>query len=306
MLRINNFDLRGSIVALVTPMNPAGRIIFEDFEQLIEWHIDQGSQGLVIAGTTGESATVSTAEHCQLIDLAVKTAAGRIPIIAGAGSNSTREQIDLVLEANRSKADACLLVVPYYNKPSQQGLYAHFFAAAQLCDIPLILYNVPDRCGCDIVPETVAKLADLPQIVGIKEATGDMERYRQLRKLCGDDFLIYSGDDATATELMLLGGDGVISVTANVVPALVKQLCDAALGKNKSRTLETATQIKALNEALFLESNPIPVKYALFKMKKIRAGLRLPLQNLNEKFQPQLDQILQSMDLLAETETFPG
>lgn len=273
---------RGSMVALVTPMREDGSLDEASLYGLIDWHIEQGTDALIAVGTTGECPTLDEEEHCRVIRLFVEHAAGRIPVIAGTGANSTTEAITLTRYAKEVGADACLLVTPYYNKPTQEGLYLHHKAVAEAVDIPQILYNVPGRTACDMLPETVARLAAVGNIVGIKEATGDLERVPQLRALCGPDFAIYSGDDATSRELMLLGGDGVISVTANVAPAQMHKMCAAALAGERAEAERWDAGLAALHRDLFVESNPIPVKWALAEMGRIPAGIRLPLTWLSE------------------------
>jgi 4-hydroxy-tetrahydrodipicolinate synthase len=273
---------RGSMVALVTPMREDGSLDEECLSRLIDWHIEQGTDAIVAVGTTGECPTLDEEEHCRVIRLFVEYAAGRIPIIAGTGANSTTEAITLTRCAKEVGADACLLVTPYYNKPTQEGLYLHHKAIAEAVDIDQILYNVPGRTACDMLPETVARLAQVHNIVGIKEATGDLSRVAVLRESCGPDFAIYSGDDATARELLLRGGDGTISVTANVAPALMHQMCAAALSGNMAEAQRIDARLSALHRYLFIESNPIPVKWALAEMGKIPKGIRLPLTWLSE------------------------
>ncbi len=275
---------KGSLVALVTPMHADGQIAWEALEALVEWHIEQGTDGLVAVGTTGESATLDDTEHCAVIRAVVQAAAGRVPVIAGTGSNATQEAIHLTRCAQDAGAAACLLVTPYYNKPPQEGLYQHFKAIAQAVDIPQILYNVPGRTACDLLPATVARLAQVPNIIGIKEATGQLERLHAIRATCPPAFVCYSGDDATACDFMLQGGHGVISVTANVAPALMHQLCQAALAgaADTARTLDQ--RLSALHRDLFLEANPIPVKWALAHLGLIPPGLRLPLVPLSAPY----------------------
>lgn len=274
---------RGSMVALVTPMREDGSLDEESLGRLIDWHIEQGTDAIVAVGTTGECPTLNEEEHCQVIRLFVEFAAGRIPIIAGTGANSTTEAITLTRCAKKVGADACLLVTPYYNKPTQEGLYLHHKAVAEAVDIDQILYNVPGRTACDMLPETVARLAQIDNIVGIKEATGDISRVARLRELCGADFAIYSGDDATARELMLRGGDGVISVTANVAPALMRKMCAAALKGKMGEAQHLDARLAPLHQHLFIEANPIPVKWALAEMGRIPKGIRLPLTWLSEE-----------------------
>lgn len=272
----------GSIVALVTPMSAQGEVDGEALERLIELHVQAGTAAIVAVGTTGESATLDEAEHCDVLARTVAAAAGRIPVIAGTGANSTTEAIRLTVCAAETGADAALLVTPYYNKPTQAGLIAHYQRIADAVDIPQILYNVPGRTACDLLPTTAAELATHPRIVGIKDATGDLTRVSELRAGCGPDFAIYSGDDATGCELMLQGGDGVISVTNNVAPALMAQLCELALAGQRDQALALNGQLDPLHCNLFVESNPIPVKWALHEMGLIGNGIRLPLTWLSE------------------------
>ena len=274
--------IRGSLVALVTPMTPDGAVDLASLRRLVDWHVAQGTDGIVSVGTTGESATLDEHEHCEVIRCTVEFAAGRIPVVAGTGANSTAEAIELTRCAREGGADACLLVTPYYNKPTQEGLYRHHKAVADAVDIPQILYNVPGRTAVDMLPETAARLAGISNIVGIKEATGDLARVARLRALCGSDFALYSGDDATAREFMLLGGDGVISVTANVAPAAMHRMCGAALAGDARKAAEIDGALAGLHEALFVESNPIPVKWALAAMGMMPEGIRLPLTWLSQ------------------------
>lgn len=280
--------ITGSIVALVTPMHNDGSIDWASFDQLIEWHIEQGTAAIGAVGTTGESATLSVPEHCEVIKHCVKQVAGRIPVVAGTGSNSTREAIELTEAAARAGADACLLVTPYYNRPTQEGLYAHHRAIAEAVNVPQVLYNVPGRTAVDMSNDTVARLADLPNIVGVKDATGDVARGRELIALCGDKLAVYSGDDPTAIELMLAGGRGNISVTANVAPKLMASLCKAAIAGNETEARALHQQLSELNAVLFLEANPIPVKWALYQRGRIGEGIRLPLTPLDGRFQAQV------------------
>ena len=280
--------ITGSIVALVTPMDVDGAIDFEVLDQLVEWHIASGTSAVVAVGTTGESATLNVDEHCAVIARTVKVAAGRVPVIAGTGANATDEAIELTRVAHQEGADACLQVTPYYNKPTQEGLYRHHRAIAEAVDLPNILYNVPGRTAVDMGVETTCRLAEIPNIIGIKDATGDLQRGRELLDSCGDQLAIYSGDDATAIELMLMGGQGNISVTANVVPAEMAQLCAAAIAAAKSssghdQVRAQNARLASLHEKLFLESNPIPVKWALLQMGRIGEGLRLPLTTLDSR-----------------------
>lgn len=272
--------LQGSLVAIVTPMHQDGSLDLNALRALIDFHIEQGTNGIVIVGTTGESPTVNFDEHCLLIKTAVEQTAGRIPVIAGTGANSTTEAIELTSAAQRLGANACLLVAPYYNKPSQEGLYQHFRAVAEAVDIPQILYNVPGRTGCDIVNDTALRLVQIPNIVGIKDATGNIERGTDLLLRAPADFAVYSGDDATAMSLMLLGGRGVISVTANVAPKLMHTMCVAAMAGDAKTARSINAQLFALHQKLFVEANPIPVKWVLEQMQLIGAGIRLPLTPL--------------------------
>jgi 4-hydroxy-tetrahydrodipicolinate synthase len=274
--------ISGSIVALLTPMHSDSlEVDWDALKKLVDWHIEQGTNSIVAVGTTGESATLSVAEHAQVISIVVEQAAGRIPIIAGTGANSTREAIELTQAAADAGADACLLVTPYYNKPTQEGLYLHYKAIAEAVDIDQILYNVPGRTACDMLPETVLRLSAIDNIVGIKEATGDLERAREIIDQCPEDFAVYSGDDETARELILLGGHGDISVTANVAPKLMSEMCAAALSGNKDRALEVDSKLAALHSSLFVEANPIPVKWAVSELGLLSNTLRLPMTPLS-------------------------
>jgi 4-hydroxy-tetrahydrodipicolinate synthase len=275
---------RGSLVALVTPMQEDGSIDWPALARLIEFHIENGTDALVVVGTTGEASTLSMAEHCEVIRFCVEHARGRLPVIAGTGANATSEAIELTRCAEAAGADACLLVTPYYNKPTQEGLYRHFRAVAEAVPVPQILYNVPGRTAVDLLPETVERLAAIPNIVGIKEATGKVERVREIVQRCGDRLDVYSGDDATALEAILAGAKGDISVTANVVPRAMHEMCAAALAGEVDRAREIDARLMALHKALFVESNPIPVKWALKEMGLIAGGIRLPLTPLAEKY----------------------
>lgn len=297
MQNINKI-IKGSQVAIVTAMNKDGSIDWEAMEALLAWHIEEGTDGIVSAGTTGESATLTHKEHKQLISFTVKKVAGKIPVIAGTGSNSTDEAIELSAYAKQAGADATLLVVPYYNKPTQQGLIKHFAKIAEQVEIPQILYNVPSRTITDILPETVGELSKFNNIVGIKEATGDICRVNKLRNLCGENFIILSGDDLTCCELILEGANGCISVTANLVPKLMQQLCTLALQGNKDTAGALQEKLMPLHEALFLESNPIPVKYALSLQNRIKESIRLPMTKLSRSRQPQLKAVMKSLTLL--------
>jgi 4-hydroxy-tetrahydrodipicolinate synthase len=276
--------IQGSIVAIVTPMLANGDIDYPAFDKLLDWHVASGTDAVVVVGTTGESPTLTMEEHCEVIARCVRTIKGRIPVIAGTGSNSTDEAIYYTRAAKELGADACLLVTPYYNKPSQEGLYQHFRKIAEEVDIPQILYNVPSRTGCDLLPETVSRLADLKNIVGIKEATGDLDRGQQVIALCAGRISIYSGDDATAMDLIFAGAKGNISVTANVAPAQMHEMCRLALAGETEKASLLNARLASLNHALFLESNPVPVKWALFELGFIQQGIRLPLVPLNEAY----------------------
>jgi len=282
----------GSMVALVTPMHADESLDSEGLERLIEFHIEQGSDAIVVVGTTGESPTLDEKEHCKVIRRAVDFAKGRIPVIAGTGSNATREAIDLTRCAMEGGADACLLVAPYYNKPTQEGMYLHHKKVAEAVPIPQILYNVPGRTACDMLPETVARLAEIPNIVGIKEATGDLARGREVLERCGDRIDLYSGDDATAMELMLLGAKGVISVTANAAPHAMHELCAAAVAGDRAAAGAINERLAGLHETLFVEANPIPVKWVLYEMGLIPPGIRLPLTLLSERYHDTLRQAM--------------
>ena len=275
----------GSIVALVTPMTDAGEVDFDAYESLLEWHLAEGSDGVVVMGTTGESPTVTTAEGEELLERAVRRLSGRVPVIAGTGTASTAVTVERTRAACEAGVDAVLVVTPYYNKPSQEGLYQHFLAVADASSVPVILYNVPSRTAVDMLPPTVARLSEHPQIVAIKEATGRLERAREILGSCGDDFVLLSGDDATAREWMLAGARGVISVTANVVPGAMHRMCEAALEGDAPGALAIDTTLAALHRDLFLEANPIPVKWALTKMGRTRGGIRLPLTRLADEHQ---------------------
>ena len=274
----------GSMVALVTPMHADGSVDNTSLEKLVEFHIENKTDAIVAMGTTGESATLNEKEHCKVIKQTVEIANKRIPIIAGTGANSTTEAIELTQCAQSAGADACLLVTPYYNKPTQEGLYQHFKRIAQTVSIPQILYNVPGRTAVDMLPETVARLATIDNIIGIKDATGDLQRGQQLMEQCGEQFAIYSGDDATAMELILLGAKGDISVTANIEPKAMHEMCTAALAGDRTSAEAINQKLLALHKDLFVESNPIPVKWALYDMGLIPNGIRLPLTALDEKF----------------------
>jgi len=273
--------IKGSIVAIITPMLEDGSIDWDSYRQLIDWHIDSGTDAIVAVGTTGESPTVDHEENCKLIEEAVRHAGGRIPIIAGTGSNSTREALELTRFASRIGAQASLQVVPYYNKPTQEGMYQHFRVIAEEGGLPVILYNVPGRTVADLSNETVLRLAKLPGVIGLKDATGDIARGSDLLARLPSDFAVYSGNDDSALALMAMGGHGVISVTANVAPAAMAKLCHAALAGQWSEALAINRQLLPLHLKLFVEANPSPAKWALQQMGRIKSGIRLPLMPLS-------------------------
>ncbi len=280
--------LQGSLVAIVTPMEEDGGLDLDAFRRLIDWHIAHGTDGIVVVGTTGESPTVDFDEHRVLIKTAVEHAAKRTPVIAGTGANSTREAIELAAYAKQVGADMSLSVVPYYNKPTQEGLYRHFKAIAEAVDIPHLLYNVPGRTVADLQNETTLRLAQIPNIIGIKDATANLERGADLLRRKPADFLVFSGDDATALALMLFGGHGVISVTANAAPRLMHEMCAAALAGDVARAREINNRLLGLHRHLFCEANPIPVKWAVQQLGLIRGGIRLPLTPLSAGFHEQV------------------
>lgn len=275
---------QGSIPALITPMHPDGTLDFGTFRKLIDWHVQEGTDGLVVVGTSGESPTVTVDEHAELIRVAVEHAAGRLPVIAGVGGNSTDEAIHLAQHALDVGAQAGLSVVPYYNKPTQEGLYRHFRAIAEAVDLPTILYNVPGRTAADMSNDTVLRLAQVPGIIGLKDATGDIGRGALLLRDAPEDFLVFSGDDPTAAALMLLGGVGNISVTANIAPRLMHELCVAAREGNVPLARQLNAKLAGLNKNLFIESNPIPVKWAVAELGLSQLGYRLPLTPLHEQY----------------------
>lgn len=283
----------GSIVAMVTPMLEDGSVDVEALYRLVDYHVENGTDAIVAVGTTGESATLDMEEHCTVLRQIVKHAAGRLPIIAGTGANSTTEALELTRCAMQAGADAALLVTPYYNKPTQEGLYQHHKLIAEAVAIPQILYNVPGRTACDMLPETVERLSHISNIIGIKEATGSMDRGRDILHRCGDRLDLYSGDDATAMELILLGAKGDISVTANVAPAQMHEMCAAALAGDRERATAINDRLMPLHRNLFLESNPIPVKWAVHKMGLISPAIRLPLTVLSAAHH---QAVLQAMD----------
>ena len=291
--------LTGSIVALITPMQEDGSVDYPALRKLIDWHIAEGTDCIGVVGTTGESPTVNVEEHCEIIRVSVEQAAKRVPIMAGCGANSTAEAIELARFAKKVGADSQLQVVPYYNKPTQEGQYLHFKAIAEATgDLPVILYNVPGRSVADMAHDTVMRLAQVPGIVGIKEATGNIERAQWLIKEAPKGFAIYSGDDPTAVALMLCGGHGNVSVTANVAPRLMHELCVAALAGNVKRAMEIQFQLLPLHKSLFVESNPIPVKWAAARMGLCTDALRLPLTPLTQANQPALERVMRATGLI--------
>ena len=292
-------NLQGSMVALVTPMDPDGGLDFAAYRKLIDWHIQEGTNVLVVVGTSGESPTVSVDEHAELIKVAVEHAAGRIPVVAGVGGNSTREAIELSRHALEVGADAGLSVVPYYNRPTQEGLYQHFRSIAEAVELPQLLYNVPGRTVADLSNATVLRLAQIPNIIGIKDATGDLARGGLLLRDAPEDFLVISGDDPTAASYILLGARGNISVTANVAPRLMSQLCRAALDMDVPTVRRLNAQLAELNKNLFIEANPIPVKWAVAEMGLTQLGYRLPLTPLSQQYHDLLRQSLKVADLIS-------
>lgn len=291
--------LKGSIVAIVTPMLEDGSLDLERFRRLIDWHVREGTDGIVVVGTTGESPTVDFEEHCLLIRTAIEHAAGRIPVLAGTGANSTREAIELAAYAKAAGADASLTVVPYYNKPTQEGLYRHFRAIAEAVDMPHILYNVPGRTVADMHNDTVLRLAQIPNIVGLKDATGNMERGAELLRRAPADFGVYSGDDGTALALMLLGAHGIISVTANAAPRLAHEMCAAALDGDFAGARSRNDRLLGLHRHLFVEANPIPVKWVMQQMGLIGPGIRLPLTPLSSSFHDLLTGAMEQAGIAA-------
>jgi 4-hydroxy-tetrahydrodipicolinate synthase len=291
--------ITGSLVAIVTPMLEDGALDLPRFRKLIDWHIAEGTDGIVVVGTTGESPTVDFDEHKELIRVAVEHSRGRIPIIAGTGGNSTAEAIELTASAKKAGATASLSVVPYYNKPTQEGLYRHFKAIAEAVDIPQILYNVPGRTVADLQTDTTLRLAQVPNIVGIKDATANLERGSDLLRRKPQDFLVFSGDDATGLALMLLGGHGVISVTANAAPRLMHEMCAAALAGDITRAREINNRLLGLHRHLFCEANPIPVKWAVQQMGLIEGGIRLPLTPLSPGFHDQVRDAMRQAGIAA-------
>ncbi|GIX54063.1 4-hydroxy-tetrahydrodipicolinate synthase [Sphaerotilus sulfidivorans] len=290
--------ITGSIVALVTPMHEDGSVDYPSLRRLIDWHVAEGTACIGVVGTTGESPTVSVEEHCEIIRVAVEQTAGRVPVMAGAGGNSTREAIELAKFAKAVGADCTLSVVPYYNKPSQEGMYQHFKAIAEAVDIPMMLYNVPGRTVADMLPETSLRAAQLPGVIGIKEATGNIERAAWLIKHAPQGFGIYSGDDGTAIALMLLGGRGNVSVTANIAPRLMAQLCHAAVEGDVKTARDIHFRLATLNKLLFAEPNPVPVKWAMQRLGLCGGTLRLPMVPMTDALMPGLEAAMREAGLL--------
>ena len=290
--------IRGSMVALATPMHPNGDLDWEALDRVVDIHLDNGTDSIVAVGTSGESATLDYDEHLEVVKRVVERVAGRIPVIAGTGANSTREAIEMTRGAKEAGADACLLVTPYYNKPTQEGLVLHYTAVAEAVDIPQILYNVPGRTACDMQSETVVRLSAVKNIVGIKEATGDIDRARFLVENTPDDFAIYSGDDGTAIELILAGGQGNISVTANIAPAQMSELCRLGLEGKADEARALQAKLMPLHSAMFTESNPIPVKWAMHELGWCDTGIRLPLTPLSANLRASLVDVLKQSELL--------
>ncbi len=279
---MSQVDLKGSLVALVTPMKATGEVDDAALDALIDWHLESGTHGVVPVGTTGESATLNVREHLHVIEHTLRRVDGRVPVVAGTGANATAEAIDLTRDAKVVGADACLLVTPYYNKPTQEGLYRHYCAIAAEVDIPMVLYNVPPRTACDMSAETVARLAPVPQIIGIKEACGDADRVREIRKLVPDEFIILSGEDAQTLTMFGFGAVGTISVTANVLPGMMSKFCKSYLDGDIATAEELDEQLQPIHDILFCETSPIPTKWALNQMGRIPEGIRLPLVPLSE------------------------
>lgn len=290
----------GSIVALVTPMHENGSVDFNSLTELIEWQIANKTDAIVVLGTTGESATIHFSEREQVLKTALNQVAGRIPVIAGTGTNCTDETIRLTRHAMEMGVDACLLVTPYYNKPTQEGLYQHFTAVANAVALPQIMYNVPGRTGCDLLPETVCRLTEVTNIIGLKEATGNISRVKEILEKTDNQIDLYSGDDATALDFILSGGKGVISVTANVAPKEMSEMCRAALSNKIDQSKALQNRLMPLHQHLFDESNPIPVKWVLHEMGKIPAGIRLPLTQLASKHHPVLKDAMQEAGIIKE------
>jgi 4-hydroxy-tetrahydrodipicolinate synthase len=289
--------IQGSIVALVTPMDESGAVDWASLRRLVEFHIAEGTDALVAVGTTGESATLDEEEHCAVIKTTVEYVQGRIPVIAGTGSNSTTEAITLTRRSKELGANACLIVTPYYNKPTQEGLYLHYKAICEAVDIPQILYNVPGRTACDMLPETVGRLSKLPNIIGVKEATGDLSRIKTIRDLAGDGFAIYSGDDATSRAACLLGANGSITVTGNVAPRLVHEMLVAAIKGDAETATALDNKLAGLHKELFIQANPIPVKWAVAALGLMGKGIRLPLTWLTDDCVGPVRQAMQQAEI---------
>ncbi|MGD8416359.1 MAG: 4-hydroxy-tetrahydrodipicolinate synthase [Pseudomonadales bacterium] len=296
---MRNDTLRGSLVALITPMHPDGAIDWRSMERLIEWQLEEGTRGIIPVGTTGESATLAVDEHLKVIEKTVQCVAGRVPVVAGTGANATAEAIHLTRQAEQAGADACLSVVPYYNRPTQEGLYRHFMAIADATDLPVLLYNVPPRTACDMLPATVARLATHERIIGIKEACGKVERVADLRAVVPEDFVILSGEDAQTLGMLELGACGCISVTANVLPRLMASFVDAFLEGDLETAREIDAKLQPIHQILFVESSPQPTKWALHEMGRVETGIRLPLIELSEAARPELVRRLKAVGALA-------
>ena len=290
--------ITGSIVALVTPMDSKGEIDWPKLSELLEWHIDEGTSAIVPVGTTGESATLTIPEHCKVVAHAVEVVRGRLPVIAGTGGNATREAIELTQAAKEVGADACLSVTPYYNKPTQEGLFFHYHTIVGEVDLPLLLYNVPSRTACDLLPDTIARLSKLDRVIGVKEATGDLSRAKEIRTRCGASFAIYSGDDATSCDLMLDGANGTISVTANLAPKKMSEFAKAAVAGEREDAKKLDAELQGLHQNLFLEANPIPVKWALSEIGRIGPNIRLPMTVLSDKYHETLRDSLRAAGVL--------
>jgi len=290
--------IEGSIVALVTPMEEDGAIDWQALERLIDFHLENGTNAVVAVGTSGESPTLPVDEHIAVIAATVQRVAGRIPVIAGTGSNATSEAVEWSQSAKEVGADACLLVTPYYNRPTQEGMYQHFKLIADSVDIPQILYNVPGRTTCDLLPDTLERLAFHPNIIGIKEATGDLERGREVLERCSDRLTVYSGDDATAMELILMGAKGDISVTANVAPKKMAEMCRAAIAGDRETAERINAKLEALHRDLFVEANPIPVKWAVEQLGLIKGGIRLPLTRLSRQYHEMIHRAMQQAEVI--------
>lgn len=290
--------IEGSIVALVTPMEEGGALDWQALDGLVDFHLENGTNAIVAVGTSGESPTLPVDEHIAVIKRVVQRVSGRIPVIAGTGSNSTAEAVEWSQFAREVGADACLLVTPYYNRPTQEGMYQHFKLIADSVDIPQILYNVPGRTTCDLLPDTLEKLASHPNIVGIKEATGDLERGREVLERCSDRLTVYSGDDATAMELMLMGAKGDISVTANVAPKKMADMCRAAIAGDRETATRINSTLDALHRDLFVEANPIPVKWAVEQLGLIKGGIRLPLTKLSPQYHEMIYRAMQKAEVI--------